>query len=77
MFTTYTVQKLIDALRAAEGVIDAATDDMYYEDSQPVTFLEPSQIERMYYDLCGVIVQLNEAIDEGEAAIANAKGGAQ
>ena len=63
-----TAEKMIAALCEAESVIDDVTDEMYYEDGQPVTFLESSQIERIYLDLCGLIVQLNEAVDEGGAA---------
>jgi hypothetical protein len=38
---------------------------MHYEDGQPVTALEGWQIERMYFALCGVLVEMDEAVKAG------------
>ncbi len=55
-------KKLLKALTAAEAAIEEATDIMHYEDGQPVTALEGWQIERIYYALCSVLVEADEAI---------------
>jgi hypothetical protein len=57
-----TAKKLLKALTAAEAAIEEATDIMHYEDGQPVTALEGWQIERAYYVLCNVLVEIDEAI---------------
>ncbi len=63
-----TCKKLIKALTAAEAAIEEATDIMLYEDGQPLTALEGWQIERMYYALCSVLVEVHEAIIAAEGA---------
>ena len=55
-------EKLLKALIAAETAIEEATDIMHYEDGQPVTALEGWEIERAYYALCSVLVEVDEAI---------------
>lgn len=55
-------KQLLKALIAAETAIEEATDIMHYEDGQPVTALEGWEIERAYYALCNVLVEVNEAI---------------
>ena len=54
-------KQLLKALIAAEAAIEEATDTMHYEDGLPVTALEGWQIERMYYALCSVLVEVDEA----------------
>jgi hypothetical protein len=54
--------QLLKALEAAEQVIEEATDTMRYEDGQPVTVLQASEIERVYLALCGVLVEVDQAI---------------
>ena len=53
---------LLKALEAAEGAIEEATDIMYYEDGQPATALESWEIERAYFALCGILVEVDQAI---------------
>ena len=61
-------QPLIDALKAAEAAIEEATDVMFSgEDGKPVKRLKPADIEHAYLTLCGVIVQVHEAINAGES----------
>jgi hypothetical protein len=55
---------LLKALETAEQAIEEATDIMYYEDGQPVTALEGWEIERAYLILCGVLVEVEQAIVE-------------
>ena len=55
-------EQLLKALMSAHAAIEEATDTMHYEDGQPVTALEGWQIERMYYALCSVLVEVDEAI---------------
>jgi hypothetical protein len=55
-------QMLVDALKAAEEAIEEATDIMFFEDGQPVTFLESHEIEQAYFALVGVMVQVHEAL---------------
>ena len=55
-------KQLLKALIAAETAIEEATDIMHYEDGQPVTALEGWEIERAYYALCNVMVEVNDAI---------------
>jgi hypothetical protein len=35
---------------------------MYYEDGQPATALESWEIERAYFALCGILVEVEQAI---------------
>jgi len=61
-------QTLLDALKAAEAAIEEATDIMFSgEDGKPVKRLKAADIEHAYLTLCGVIVQVNEAIHAGES----------
>ena len=53
---------LLRALIEAQSAIEEATDIMHYEDGQPVTALEGWEIERAYFALCGVLIELNSAI---------------
>jgi len=55
-------KQLLKALTAAQAAIEEATDTMHYEDGQPVTALEGWQIEQMYFALCSVLVEMDEAI---------------
>ena len=55
--------QMLKALTAAEEAIDEAAEIMFYEDGQPVTALESWEIERVYFALCGVLVEVREAID--------------
>jgi hypothetical protein len=60
---------LLAALKAAETAIEEATDVLHSgEDGTPVTFLKPDEIEYVFLTLCGVIVQVHEAIALGESA---------
>jgi hypothetical protein len=54
--------QLLKAVEAAEQAIEEATDIMHAEDGQPVTALEASEIESAYLALCGVLVELDQAI---------------
>jgi hypothetical protein len=53
---------LLNALEASEHAIEEATDIMHYEDGQPVTALEGSEIERAYVALCSALVEVNQAL---------------
>jgi len=53
---------LLQALIEALAAIEEATDIMHYEGGQPVTALEGWEIERAYFALCGVLVELDSAI---------------
>jgi hypothetical protein len=55
--------RLLTALENAEKAIEEATDIMHYEDGQPVTALDGSEIERAYGALCSVLVEVHEAIE--------------
>ncbi len=54
--------RLLAVLENAEKAIEEATDIMHYEDGQPVTALDGSEIERAYDALCSVLVEIHEAI---------------
>jgi hypothetical protein len=54
--------QLLKALEAAEQAIEEAADIMHAEDGQPVTALEGWEIERAYLALCGVLVEVDQAI---------------
>ena len=54
--------RLLNALTEAQAAIEEATDIMYYGDGQPVTALEGWEIERAYLALCGVLVEVHQAI---------------
>ncbi len=56
----------LKALKAALATLEAATDLMHYEDGLPVTALDGAEIERMYFDMCGVLVEVDEAIAAAE-----------
>jgi hypothetical protein len=51
------------ALQSAFNAIEAATDIMHADDTMPVTALEPSEIERIHPLLCGVLVEVDQAIE--------------
>ena len=55
-------QQLLKALIAAETAIEEVTDIMHYEDGRPITALEGWEIEKAYYALCSVLVEVDEAI---------------
>jgi hypothetical protein len=58
---------LMAALNSAWDAIEEATDIMFSgKDGTPVTFLKPREIEDAYLTLCGVMVQVHEAIEAGE-----------
>jgi hypothetical protein len=56
-------EQMLQALTAAESAIEEATDIMLFEDGEPVTALEGWEIERAYFALCSVLVEVSEAID--------------
>ena len=60
--TTPSRRVLVDALKAAQDAIEEATDIMFFQDGQPVTFLESDEIEQAYFALASVMVQVHEAL---------------
>jgi hypothetical protein len=62
-------QQQLKALKSALTALEAVTDAMHYEAGLPVTFLEGSQIERMYFDMCGVLVEVDEAVKAAETPV--------
>lgn len=53
---------LLRALEMSEQAIEEATDIMHYEGGLPVTALEGWEIERAYFALCSVLVDVHQAI---------------
>jgi DNA-directed RNA polymerase subunit M/transcription elongation factor TFIIS len=61
-------QSVMDALKAAERAIEEATNVMFSgEDGKPVKRLKATDIEHIYLTLCGVMVQVHEAVSAGES----------
>jgi hypothetical protein len=59
---------LLDALKAAEEGIEAATDVLFSgQDGTPVSRLKAADIEHVYFTLCGVTVEVHEAIGAAES----------
>jgi hypothetical protein len=61
-------EQLFTALQAAEQAIDEAAEIMLYEEGQPVTALESWEIERAYFALISVMVQVHDALDSARDA---------
>jgi len=65
--STPDLAKMEAALKAVATELDEATDILHYEDGQPVTALEGWQIQRIFDGLRSVMVQVDEALNQGTA----------
>lgn len=68
-FAEDAVRVLQKALRAAEAVIEEASDELRCDDSPPYAPIGSEDVESLYLLLVGVLVEIDEALRFSEGGV--------